>query len=282
MAAAAFHLTWGFDLARTGALGVEIRDAASANPFQVAMTTGRHAFYDISAISGVTHTDLATALAAAINAAKTGAYAAPFSVTASAAGSDYNDGPVYVIDYNSGATNFELNFSAATTAADGTRLRRVLGFTADQTGSAEYTSNARPYYVTVPQKPGRAKFDGDYEPEGSAAVEAVADSSASYSLSPTTVETRQDWEHQFELLAGVFTTEAPDGTTAGDVPWSWQHAWEHARAIEPFVVTDGSDQSVHKLRAEGAAFDKQARRQVFGDFDGLWHISMRTRLLGRL
>lgn len=280
----AFHLTWGFDIARIGDLSVEVRDAASANPFEVTIaTSGRYAYYDISGVSGVDHADFATALAARFNAEKTGAYGSTFTVTTATAGSGVG-GPGYQIQYNAGATAFELDFTAATTPADGVRLRRVLGFSSGGgVPSGTFISDVRPYYVIVPQIAGRARFDDEYEPDGSAAVEAVADSGASYSLSPTTVETRQDWQHWFEAAkAAVFERAAPDGTTPGDVPWTWQHAWKHARAIEPFVATDGSDQSVHKMRAKGAAFDKQARRQVHADLDTLWHISMRTRLLGRL
>ena len=64
-------------------------------------------------------------------------------------------------------------------------------------------------------------------------------------------------------------------------PWSYQHAWEHVRSggSLPFLVVEGSDSTVHTLRADGASF----RPSRFAGKDiALWSVPFKTRQLGTL
>jgi hypothetical protein len=258
--------TWSFDIA-TIASGFTMTGTDDGGAFSVSMTTGVYNHFDISSI--VTgHSDFATALETAINAASSsGTYTVEFDVATG-----------YTIGYSGAVLSLDLTGSAGQT-----NMAAVLGFSGDRTGATSYASQVRPYYYILPLIPARSEMSDEYEPDGITA-EAVADDSSAYQLSRATSETLSDWIQAAEIedppgsafSAGTAVFER-HATSA--VPWSYQHAWRHARTgYHPFFVGDsGVGNAVHMLHADGSSFRPQ--RMAAKDF-GLWNIPFRTRLLG--
>jgi hypothetical protein len=187
----------------------------------------------------------------------------------------------YTIDYSAG--DFSLDLTGSDTQVT---MRRVLGFSGDQSTSDAYSSDVRPYYVILPAMPGRSECSDEYEPEG-ITNESIADDGSAYQISRATSEILSDWIQMAESTTApdTFTNNGTyvferDATSA--VPWSYQHAWRHARTgYHPFLVVDSgtSENAVHMLRADGSSFMPQ--RMASKDYP-LWNIPFRTRKLGDL
>jgi hypothetical protein len=260
-----YEFAWDFGLYET-APAVTVDDDGAA--FVVTFSSGTHTPSGIeSIVSG--YTSFTTALAAALNAGTTGA--GEYEVI-------WNGPTGYEINYDSG--NFSLTFSGTA----GTNMRSLLGMTGNRSGDDQYLSQCRPYYLIIPAMPGRSMMSDEYEPEG-ISTDASADDGSNYQTSKSTSETYCDWVQMAETdqapssfsSVGTYVFER-QATTA--VPWSYQHAWRHARGgKQPFVVVDGSENAVHELRAEGTTFHPQ--RFASQDIQ-LWNVPFKTRLLGRL
>lgn len=209
-------------------------------------------------------------------------------------------------------TGYTLTFGATSTIdftsgtlgdSTGKMLAAILGFNyqhPDATGGASsdpynvslsgassYTSNCRPYYFLLPTITGRSQVTEDYEEDG-AVNEAVADDGTAYHVAKDGVGVWYDWVQMAErndpdTAFTAFGAGAPVhkiwATRA--VPWTYQHAWEHARTggSHPFfVVDDVIAYDVHALRADGLSF--RPSRFASQDYD-LWNVPFRTRMLGR-
>lgn len=262
----ALRYEWSWDFAQIGPAAVRVTD--DGGTFDVRLSLGHYCHTNISSVaSGVT--DFATALQTALNAGtSSGTYAVQWF-------SPYN------LQYD--GTSFALNFTAVT-AAEGLLMRRILGFSANVSGLTEYDGDVRPYYLILPSIQGRSQMSDEYEPTDIMA-EAVADDGSVYQVARDTTEIHSDWAQQAETETGPASAFA-DGTLAfkrhatAAAPWTYQHAFEHHRAgNHPFLVIDGSEQAVHRLRADGSSFMPQ---RFAGVDQPHWSIPFRTRLLGRL
>ncbi len=157
----------------------------------------------------------------------------------------------------------------------------------NRAGALSYASNVGPSFMILPANPGRSNMSDEYEEEGGVS-EAVAADGTAYPIAKAGMALYSDWVQMGETSAGTFTAGG-DGTpvfkrdATTDVPWSYQHAWEHSRTLgaAPLLVVDSgtSESAVHRFRSDGSSL-KPTR---FGsqDFD-LWNVPFRTRLLGRL
>jgi len=113
----------------------------------------------------------------------------------------------------------------------------------------------------------------DYE-GGVVSEGAEADDGSQYSVSVTSPVVYSDFDFTAETQAATFTRSA----TAA-VPWTWRHFFEHVRASEPFLVADGTDNTVHLLRPDAAGF--RPTRTV-ANWNDRWDISLATIVEGRL
>lgn len=268
----ALHYHWGWDITLVGSMSVRVVDSGGA--FTVTLSSGTYCHTDISSVESG-YTDFATALQTAIDAAATDTFTVSFSTS---------NGYTIANDSNNTTT---LDFT--TPGAAGTLMRQALGFSGNQTGTDDYSSNVRPHYWIIPAIQGRSNMSDEYEPDG-VTMESSDDSGGTVQLSRDTSEVWSDWTQAAEIEdppaawedAGTmpYKRQEDAGTSADDVSWSYQRAWEHHRLGDhPFLCIDGSEQAVHRLRADGSAFHPV--RFASGDY-GLWSIPFRTRLLGRL
>ena len=188
---------------------------------------------------------------------------------------DYDPGPVYTITCT-GTTGTISGLGADHGTASVARLGLAMGFTTSPgafTDGETKTGDVRPYYVINGAVGGISNVSGDYEPDG-ITEDAEAEDGTSYSVSRTTAPKYSDAQIPFEPHEA---THAWKATAA--VPWTWEHFHQHARGTEPFRILTDVDDSVHKLRAGSTSF-RPAR--VKPDWDDLWSVELKTRLLGRI
>lgn len=257
--------TWSFDIA-TIESGFTMTGTDDGGAFSVSMTTGTYNHYDISSI--VTgYTEFADALETALNAASaSGTYTVSFSLTTG-----------YTIAYSGALLSLDLTGSTGQT-----NMAKVLGFSGDRSGATTYASQVRPYYFILPAMPGRSDMSDQYEPD-EVVFESTADDGTRRQIAVDTAEIFSDWMQMAEIETAptAFAAGTPPFTrqATSAVPWTYQHAWRHARTgYHPFFVGDtGVGNAVHILRAEGGAF--KPVRMASKDF-GLWNIPFLTALLG--
>lgn len=170
------------------------------------------------------------------------------------------------------ATSIELSFANAAT-------RLALGFSGNRSAATSHVSDIRPYYLITAAQLGRSGVSDDYE-QGLIAAEAESHDGMGYGVSIGTPATFVDFTLAAEAKAAVFKRSA-----TASVPWTYQHLWEHCRLRYAIACRDtlASETSVHRLTAAGASFS-QAHRERFGgaDYDGLWSLNFKTRLIGRV
>lgn len=185
--------------------------------------------------------------------------------------------------YTIASTNalFQLDLTGA---AARLAMGRLLGLSGVLSGASSYTSTARPDFVLVPAQQARKRPD-EYQPDD-IVTEAVTDAGTTSQISRYTSETWADWDQPGEdprdLPATPFGPGAPvfRRHETALLPFSYQRAWAHHKAgFHPFLVVDGASQTVHRMRAEGAAF--RPLRMSSEDWD-LWTMTFATRQIARL
>ena len=176
-----------------------------------------------------------------------------------------------------GQTSVDLTFDSG----GGTTLaRQILGFSGNQTGALTYTSDVRPFYV-VSVRAGAASYGSqprEFEPEG-IAEGAEADDGSQFSIHRSTAPKYRDFAVTTETKAATRVRSAPDGTTAADVPWTYQHLWEHARAVEPLLIQDGVENAVVHMRPGMARWKP---RTSFADYHGHFDVDFGVTIDGYL
>jgi hypothetical protein len=270
----ALRLEYSFDLASlpTAGVAVDVTDAGGG-PTTVTMATGVHTHTDISSVDS-DFSVFATAFKTALDAAMAGTHTITWNGTT---------GYAVVSD----SATFELDFSSAGT--QGTQLRQLLGFSGDLTGSTAYSSDVRPYYLIIPIIQGRTRYKLAQEtPE--VVNEKVADDGSRVFIAKTTADKVGEWMHvaEIETTPGVFSdvgtpvkkTMVDAGTSANDVPWSWEHSFEHLRTHHHRVlVIDGAASEVWEVRADGM-FDNSSRWS--GEDQPLHQVPFKGRRIGTL
>lgn len=161
--------------------------------------------------------------------------------------------------------------------------RRFLGYSADQTGSSSYTSDITPDYIILPTALATSDPTTNYEPAG-VANHMQSDDGAGFGVSRTVAPLYRDWTQIYENKAKTLRLAAPDGTTAGDHPWTFQALIEHCRGRFPFIVTggfgEGYDEAFH-LRTEGTNLDWRGIRASPGN-DAQFNIPFRCSVVGKV
>ncbi len=196
-------------------------------------------------------------------------------------------GSSWTVTYNTTTHRYTIAnataFTLTWTGTGGTRLRKMLGFSGNVASTTSATGDITPYYAIVPTISGRSSFSDIYEPD-EVVEEAVADDETPFAVARdrgtdafalNDMIMWSDWTQAMEPLASTLIR-------ASTTEWTWEHFVKHCRGEHPFLVVDGSTSTVHKLRAESAAFNSRTRTRVAADYDGLWSISLRTRQLGSL
>jgi len=264
-------------------LGMGVTEDSGGTPAnaQIAFTTGVYTHTDISSVDSA-FSAFGAALKAALDADAT--LTGTYTVT-------WNGTTGYTI-VNDLATTLDLGFTTATTTEHGTNLRRLLGFSANQTGATGttgYSSNVRPYYLVIPAIQGRSSYSREKE-SPDIVNEAIADDGSRVFIAKATADKVGSWVHPAEIettpavfsAAGTPTHKAmvDAGTAANDVPWSWEHSFEHLRTHHHRVlVIDGSDSEVWEVRADGMWFDPS---RWAGTDQPLWAIPFKGRKIGAL
>jgi hypothetical protein len=255
---------FGWDFGRIGPFNSTFTDSGGAD--DIILSAGEYAHIDLSAGIGAGRFEaFADALTDALNASGTlsGAYSVGY-------------------DPDTNIINIDSDEAFAVSALN-TNGQRILGASASSfmsDGSNRWESDVECFYSLVCYLEKRAHDSEIYEPSEGAS-DAVAGAESHYGICPADIEVWRDWTAAHELVANVFEADAAPAR-----PWTWQHAFKHARNIMPFgfvdLASEGEvvDVTYHYLRAEGAMFGKQTRTMVSPDYRGRWDVKLMTRQMG--
>lgn len=293
MATTYYSWTWDVDTIRydgsaPGSLAVYADDGTTDGLIEITSGTYTHAAFDIT-IAGTTYADLQGDLEAgspSLNVISPNfASTLVYSVSLNATGS---------LDFRDDATPNGVGAGSNS----GKMLAALLGFNYQHanasggsasnpydivlSGAQTYVSNCRPYCIILPTIQGRTDVSDEYETDGIAS-ESSADDGTHYVVAVDGSAILTDWMQTCETDTPP-STHSDDGmavfkrNATAEVPWSYQHAWEHARTSgsAPFVLVDNGTTTYHELRAEALSFRPQ--RFASKDFS-LWSIPFRTRQL---
>lgn len=279
----ALYYEWGWDVAQIDdGFSVIVTDSSGAagadRTFTVSFASGTYCHTSLAAVGATsTYTAFAAAFETALEAGSAGG-ATPRGYTVS-----WSRTTGYTVAVNAG-TKLTLDLTGTTAQ---TQMAQLLGMTGDRTGALTYSSQVRPYYFIVPTIQGLSSVSDEYEPDG-IVEESISDDGTAHAIARDTSEVYFDWVQMAEPDApeAGFTFDDPwtapfERQISSAAPWSYQHAFRHARAgKQPFLVTNGVDEElVHELRADGSSFRPQ---RGAGTDIAIWNIPFRTRLLGRL
>lgn len=165
---------------------------------------------------------------------------------------------------SNGGGSFSIAFTAGSA---GTRMARVLGFTAGATATS-HTSTVRPYYTILPYIDGRSRFPGLYHEERT--TRRVADDGRGYATGPTEPLVSGMWEHWHEPLARIFEYAA-----SSSYPWTWEHFWKHAGVYQEYVLFQpetGSSEPRGVWQLNVPNFAASTHERQFSDGDFAWKI----------
>jgi hypothetical protein len=246
----------GWDFGEIGPFSLQVTDAGGTTT--ITFTAGRYAHRDLSAVMGTgEYTAFSSAFAAALNADAT--LSGTFTVT-------WNEiSGFYTVARTTG--------TFSTGNPSGTVAGRILGRTSAAGAAASFTSQIRAHYSILTACGGISNVHDEYEPAG------LVEGDETFGGGRSSVDEAIDLKYH-DFTIPLESKAATFAYAASSDAWTFQHLWEHARAIEPiYLDIDGSIQSVHALRPEGAHFDP--RREV-QDWDDAFNLEFRTYLLGRM
>lgn len=258
---------WNHTVIGSGSLAF---DAGGAKTATVSSTTAIHGTFDLSSLIG---TGLYTGFSAKLKTQMDTAGGGPYTIT-----------------YTPSTTSYKLSRTGGSwtiTSGTNTVMRNILGTGAtfpissvNNGGVHEIDLNpavtataVRPYYVIVGTLGAASDDTDDYEPDEIASV-GETDDGSSYSVHRTEAATYRDFSVQFEPQAAMFSRFA-----ASAVPFTWQHFFAHARATEPFIVSDDIEQTAYKLRGESVKFRPL---RVVPDWNEYFHVRLMAYVLGRI
>lgn len=252
----------GWDFAHFGKSSMTITESGGGGAAAVEFTSGTYCHADLTGALGAgDYDDFAGAFEAALEAASPNTV--NYTVTYSLAAKTYTIAPFL--------GTVTLTFAATD---EGNRLRRLLGFSATQSAASSHVSDQDPWGIFTSAMGAKSSVSDDSE-EG-LIEEAMADDGTTYVVAQGTMAIRHDFTLPFEPMASIYSY--PHGAASAE-DFALQDLWTMLRPGQPFLLRDGSEDTVHQLTARGALF-KPAR--VTADYDDLWNMAFPTYMRGRL
>lgn len=285
-------LEYSFDLVRLGTLDVRVTDDGGTFDLSLAADTE---YVHRAVAAAVDHRGntprrlasilpLAATLEAALNAQSIGAGA--YTVTYDVAAPSW-----YTLAYAGGGGTLQLDFREASVGPGGPRLARILGMSSAAVlgPAASLSSTVRPHYLLVPAALARTGVKADRYDAGISS-DSPTDGGVYGQISRFRAAVLKEWiqagedESSIDLVAfdqpGT-AVHAYRATSA--VPWSYQHAWDHALETRCVIRVDDGDPAVVpevvEMRADGLVF---APRFTGADDFPMYSVEYMTRLLGRI
>jgi hypothetical protein len=163
-------------------------------------------------------------------------------------------GGVFTIARQSGTHTFTIAWGNLAS-------RKVCGFTGNEsTPGTTFSGSIEPtYYVNATQGGRSLDREGDYEPEGIAAIAISASATHHAGVSRGVSPKFRSWFQHFEVKRKVFKASA-DGNG-----WAFEHLFEHCRCEFPFLVADGAETMACVFTSDGAVFANKQRSGGPGD-----------------
>lgn len=249
----------GWDFTIIGQASISVAESGGGTA-TASFSSGKYCHTDIkSVLGGTNYDDFAGALKAALD-------------------SSSSTPRTYTVTWNNSTLAYSISTNTGTVALTftgdfGTTMEHILGFSGNVAATSTATSDVRPYYVISSALGCASEKSDDYEVEGFS-EDAYVEGGQHFGLSAATFCVLSDFRLLYESKAATFTR-----SLVSPVLWTYQHFYQHVRNIEPFLVADGTDNTVHRLRAESSRF---APTRGTADFDGHWHLDFKTVVVGRI
>lgn len=252
------YVSFGFDFSVIGAFSLLVTETSGAGKSDTIALSSR-CIHEGSVSGTPTYDEFRVALQTALNAA---ALDATYTVTFDVATMRFT-----VAASGGGVTSIQL--------AGNTVAQNVLGFPSSFGGTAlSRVGTKSPYYLLKVDIDGFSDWSDLYELSDDIAEDAVAHDGTPFSIAHDGAATLLDLTVPLVPRALLYTREA----TATE-PWTWQHAFPHARTVEPLIVyNDDLGGHVVRLRKESAAFRPrflEADYIAYADIPlRLWHFEV--------
>lgn len=266
--------TW--DPAVIGSVSMRFTDDGGAAA--VSFTTGKRAHVSAASLArygtagltyatGITAGTFASQLQTAIDAVATNTITVTRSATTGAYTLTNTDGAVLSLDFT-------------TDGAAGTRMRQILGMTADKTGALAYTSDCTPKYLLIPRNP-RSSYKGIVKGQG--VKQWMTSAGDTGSLAPTYVRRVTSWSHEYESDAAVFDHYADSDSTVGGQQYSWEALSDDAfqGSAICFVEDSGSSVESYGFQLTGDPVGEGSLRRVQREMSR-WVVTVEASVLGLL
>lgn len=245
----------GWDFASIGAFSITLTDAGGG-PFVITMPLERYAHRGLDSLLGGLYPSFAPALQAAIIAHPT----------------LQND---YSVGWNESIGSYTILKAIGTFTLGnpaGTVAGQILGRTSGAVATNVVTSQVRAYY-SIGSRLRKSDASPVRQPSG-VVVGGHTMGGATFNFRAATGIREQDFTVALEPKSRVYI----DSVVAAE-PWTWEHFWDHVGGGEPYLVDDGVEQTVHRLRPEGGSFDPKRSSR---DYDTDFNLLHRTWYLGKL
>lgn len=272
---------WGFDFVHIGTFSLVVTDPGGTSTItgdSNGITRSNGAAADV--VESAVTTWCPVSLAAAISA-----YAAFPTILGTALTNDTQLSGTFTVTLDQATGLYTLkrtgNTSWTIDAGTNALARNVLGLAtsgaissaSDGAGNHQIVSARRPYYVILGTRGGRSDLEGPEEPDD-ISEEAEDDAGEHYGISVDTAAEYWRWVIAAEPEAATRKSKA-----TASVPWTWQHAIQHARNIYPFGLIDSSESIACYLLKESAPFRGE---RLWPNFEATWNIPMSVRVKGTL
>lgn len=212
--AAGCMLAGSWDLATYGSVGTVF--TTTAGTFSTATySSGKYEHGVICAGAGVATPALSQW--AATLAADMSALTAPRTITITWSQTT----GLYTVGVDSGNLSLTWSSFGDTSASD--RLRKLLGFSGNKSGSPSYTSDYVPWFALKPAIAGLTN-DSGVTRRGGASKSATSATGTRYVMQPTSIPRVRTWEHHFEPKERV-DRDYLDGVGGGTHLYTFENLW---------------------------------------------------------
>ena len=267
------HVSQEWDFARYGSVDITWTDDDPGSHSIAAISTGKYR-HITSAADSLTHPDGGTAIANTANAS----FAAALQTLM-----DAQSAQTITVTYSNTTNRYTLAASGATfaitwAAGAETRMRNLLGFSANLSGATSYTSTQAPYFSI---EPGKVAITGWTEPEAvpDAVTSRVTSSADLITVGPARVPYQARVEFPFETDAQTFTQY--------ETRFSWQTFWNDAgRYGRMCYLMDvdppgGATAISWAFRLKQPTWDRSTHRRERPELRNRWRVSLDMLLRGR-
>lgn len=162
----------------------------------------------------------------------------------------------------------------------GTRMRRILGFTGNRSGSTSYVSQARERFRINALIDARTNYAQPAATDGQVSTARIA-SGLRYHIGPTVFAKEGSWEHHFEPKRKLFRAFADADTVSAGENWTWEDLFEHAVQGLPVLYSAPDVSNGYVAIQLTPGFMRESFRRVRNDMDTHQIVRVNASIIGQ-